>query len=48
MGLTDRLRERRAAARDRRELGRAFDGAATPAMRAELLTMVQHQAPLWR
>lgn len=43
MNITARLRARRAAARTRREIGRAIDNAATETMRHELMQISQRQ-----
>jgi hypothetical protein len=48
MNITSRLRARRAAARNRRAIGRAIDEAATPAMRHELLVIAQQRLPHMR
>lgn len=43
MNIAAKLRARRIEARNRRAIDRAIHGAATPAMRHELLVMAQHQ-----
>lgn len=48
MNLAARLRARRNESRNRRALNAAIDGAATPAMRHELITMAQQQFPYMR
>lgn len=41
--VTSRIKARRTAARGRRDFQRALHGAATPALRDELITMAQAQ-----
>lgn len=43
MNIAARLRARRAAARTRREIGKAIDNAATASMRNELMQISQRQ-----
>jgi len=41
--ITKAIRSSRETNRNRRELGRAIDSAATPAMRDEIILMAQRQ-----
>ena len=41
--ITKAIRSNRELARNRREIGRAIDRAATPAMRDEIILMAQRQ-----
>jgi hypothetical protein len=41
--ITNAFRSNRETARNRRELGRAIERAATPAMRDEIILMAQRQ-----
>jgi hypothetical protein len=41
--ITQAIRSSREASRNRREIGRAIDRAATPAMRDEIILMAQRQ-----
>ena len=41
--ITNAIRSSRANARNRREIGRAIERAATPAMRDEIIVMMQRQ-----
>jgi len=42
--ITQSIRTSREQSRNRRELGRAIERAATPAMRDEIILMAQRQA----
>ncbi len=41
--ITNKIRSNREISRNRRELGRAIERAATPAMRDEIILMAQRQ-----
>ena len=42
--ITSAIRNKREIARNRREIGRAIERAATPAMRDEIILMAQRQS----
>lgn len=44
MKVTSRIKARRSASRARRDFQRAVNGASTPALRNELLTIAQAQS----
>ena len=44
MNMAAKIRARRVDARNRRAVNRAIEGAATPAMRHELIVIAQNQA----
>jgi hypothetical protein len=46
MNITAKLRARRVESRNRKAVARAIDGAATPAMRHELMVIAQSQTTL--
>ena len=48
MNIAARLRARRIESRNRRLVANAIEGAATPAMRHELIVMAQQQLPYMR